>query len=82
MESKFLGVIIKLDITLIIGKRFYNVFDVVVLLFVGLLCDRVGFLLYSIVCFLCYVFDIVYRYVYILSILFMYICVFLFFIFY
>lgn len=60
MESKFLGVTTKLDITLTTGKRSHNALDVAVLSRVGLLCDRVGSLLYSTVCSLCYVFDTVY----------------------
>lgn len=60
MESKFLGVTTKLDITLTTGKRSHNALDVAVLSLVGLLCDRVGSLLYSTVCSLCYVFDTVY----------------------
>lgn len=67
MESKFLGVTTKLDIMLTTGKRSHNALDVAVLSLVGLLCDRVGSLLYSTVCSLCYVFDTVCRYVYILS---------------
>lgn len=67
MESKFLGVTTKLDLTLTTGKRSHNALDVAVLSLVGLLCDRVGSLLYSTVCSLCYVFDTVCRYVYILS---------------
>lgn len=59
MESKFLGVTTKLDITLTTGKRSHNALDVAVLSLVGLLCDRVGSLLYSTVCSLCYVFDTV-----------------------
>lgn len=75
MESKFLGVTTKLDITLTTGKRSHNALDVAVLSRVGLLCDRVGSLLYSTVCSLCYVFDTVYRYVYTLSTLSMHTCV-------